>query len=68
MEAGGQGLWLEAPAVRKLRKEGATEAVLDFLRDTPVGCWLLAGVARSPREAEGRVEASEGEEGGPGPL
>ena len=28
----------KAPAVRKLWKEGATEAVLEFLRDTPAGC------------------------------
>ena len=56
----------KAPAVRKLWKEGATEAVLGFLEDTQVGCWRPAGVARLPREAEGGG-VSEGEESGLGP-
>ena len=58
-----------APAVKKLWKEYATEVVLEFLEDTPVGRWPSAGVARAPRE-EGTSEGagSEGEEGGPGPL
>ena len=42
-----------APAVRMLWKEGATEAVLVLLEDTQVGCWRSVGVARLPREAEG---------------
>ena len=54
----------KAPAVRKLWKERATEAVLE---GTPVGRWWSAGEAREPREAEGRGEVREGEEGGPGP-
>lgn len=32
----------KAPAVHKLWKEGATEAVLEFLRDTRVGCWAAS--------------------------
>src|SRR6266705_3517789 len=39
-------------AVRKLWKEGATEAVLEFLRDTQVGGWSVTG--RPPREAGGQ--------------
>ena len=53
-----------APAVRKLWKEGGTEAVLEYLSDTRVGCWSSAGAMRAPREAESLGEASEGEEGG----
>ena len=57
-----------APAVRKLWREGATRAVLEFLEDTSVGRWLSAGGTRAPRvEEAGEGEASEGEEGGPGP-
>ena len=56
-----------APAVGKLWKEKATEAVLEFLEDTPVGRWLPAGAARAPREeVSGEVVGSEGQEGGPG--
>ena len=51
----------KAPAVRKLWKEGATEAVLELL-----GCWSSAGAARSPSEAEGGGKVSDGEEDGPG--
>ena len=51
----------------KLWKEGTTEAVLGYLADTRAGCWLSAGERRTPRDAEGLGEASEGEEGGPGP-
>ena len=48
--------------------EGATTAVLEFLEDTSVGQWLLAGVVRAPRvEGVGEDEVPEGEEGGPGP-
>ena len=57
----------KAPTVRKLWKEGATEAVLEFLGDVRVGCWSSAGVVRTPREGEGGGEESECEEGGPGP-
>ena len=54
-----------APAVRKLWKEGATEAVLELLRDAQVGCWTPAG--RLLRGGVDRVEeGEEGEEGGPG--
>ena len=49
----------KAPAVRKLWKEGATEAVLEFLRDVRAGCWQTAK-ARTPAGAEGA--GSEGEE------
>ena len=54
-----------APAVRKLWDERATEAVLEFLEDTRVGCWIAAGTAR--RQAEGVGQSGEGEEGGPEP-
>ena len=44
---------------------GATEAVLELLRDTQVGCWTPAG--RLLRGGVDRVEeGEEGEEGGPG--
>ena len=57
-----------APAVRNLWKERATEAMLEFLEDTPVGRWLPVGVARAPREEmAGEGAVSEGEEGRPGP-
>ena len=56
----------KAPAVRKLRKEGVTEAMLEYLEDTRVGCWSPSGARRAPREAEDLGEAEEGEEGGPG--
>ena len=56
----------KAPAVRKLWKEGATEAVLEFLGDVRVGCWQAVRV-RAPAEAKGEGTGSEGEEGGPGP-
>ena len=52
--------------LRRLWKEGATEAVLGFLGEAPVRCWSSAGTARSPK-AESGGEVSEGEEGGPGP-
>ena len=57
-----------APAVRKMWKEKATEAVLEFLEDKPAGRWLSAGV----RELLGRrwlakalCQGAGG--GGPGP-
>ena len=56
-----------APVVKKLWKEEATEAALEFLGDVRAGCWSSGGIARAPRMAEGGGEASEGEEGGPGP-
>ena len=72
MEGGGP----KAPAVRRLFRPGATEAVLDFLRDTRVG--RLPGLACfgiMEDETGGEVELwaesegsdNEGEEGGPGP-
>ena len=54
-----------APAVRKLWRKEATEAVLEFLEDTRVGCWTVTQGARRP--AEGVGQGGEGEEGGPGP-
>ena len=54
-----------APAVRRLWDERATEAVLEFLKDTRVGFWTAAGTARRPAEDVG--QGDEGEEGGPGP-
>ena len=65
-----------APAVRRLFRLGATEAVLDFLRDTRVG--KLPGLACfgvMEDETGGDLELwaesegsdNEGEEGGPGP-
>ena len=54
-----------APAVRKLWREEATEAVLEFLRDTRVGCWTASrGAGRPAEEAD---QGDGGEEGGPGP-
>ena len=41
-----------APAVRKLWREEATEAVLKFLRDTRVGCWTASRGAGRPAEAD----------------
>ena len=43
----------------------ATEAVLEFLGDTRVGCWASTRGARRPAEDVG--QGDEGEEGGPGP-
>ena len=54
-----------APAVRKLWRKEATEAVLKFLEDTRVGCWTVTQGARRPAEDVG--QGGEGEEGGPGP-
>ena len=54
-----------APAVRKLWDERATEAVLEFLEDTRVGCWTAVGTAR--RQAEDVGQSGEGEEGSPEP-
>ena len=51
----------KAPAVRKLWREGATGAVLEFLEDTSVGRRLSAGGTRAPRvEKVGEGEMSEG--------
>ena len=60
----------KAPSVRHLWEGEATETVLDFLRDTRVGC--MVNVRRHPREEEGGEEREEGEGGineedGPGP-
>ena len=46
---------------------GATEAVLECLDDTRVGCWSSAGGRSAPREAKDLGKAEEGEEGGAGP-
>ena len=54
--------WPRAPSVRHLWEGKATEAVLEFLRTTRVGC---RGLGRVPPEVRGEVEG--GEEGGPGP-
>ena len=51
-----------APSVRHLWKGKATNAVLEFLRTTRVGC---VGIGRIP--PEDREERSGEEEGGPGP-
>ena len=51
------------PLVRPLWKDKATEAVLDFLRSTGVGC---PATPRRPPEEEEKGE-SDGEEGEPGP-
>ena len=50
------------PSVRLLWDGPATEAVLEFLRTTRVGC--IGAERLSP---EDRGEVSDGEEGGPGP-
>ena len=54
-----------APAVRKLWDERATEAVLEFLEDTRVGCRTAASTAR--RQSEDVGQSGEGEEGSPEP-
>ena len=54
----------KAPAVRKLWKGRATEAVLEFLRDTRIGGWQTSRVKAL---AEVEAAGSEGEENGPGP-
>ena len=41
----------------------ATEAVLEFLEDTRVGCWTVASTAR--RQLEDVGQSGEGEEGSP---
>ena len=51
-----------APSVRYLWEGKATDAVLEFLRTTRVGC---RGLGRVPPEDRG--EEVNGEEGGPGP-
>ena len=51
------------PPVRLLWGGRATEAVLEFLRTTRVGC---IGTERVPPEKE-EAEVNEGEEGGQGP-
>ena len=59
-----EGMWVETPkgpSVKLLVDERATEAVLDFPRDTKVGCTI----AIRPQEGEGKD--SKGEESGPGP-
>ena len=49
-------------------EERATEAVLEYLGDTRVGCRVSVGRARADedRDVVG-TPISEGEEGGPGP-
>ena len=57
-----------APAIRKLWREGATGAVLEFLEDIAVGRRLSARGVRAPRAEEaGEGEVTEGEESCPGP-
>ena len=51
-----------APSVRYLWEEKATDAVLEFLRTTRVGC---VGTGRISSEKRGEDES--GEEGVPGP-
>ena len=51
------------PLVRPLWKDKATEAVLDFLRSTRVGC--LVTLMRPPEEEE--KGETDGEEDEPGP-
>ena len=70
VEESGQGLRLEVPegtVGQEAVARGATEAVLEFLGDTRVGC-RTAAKAIEPREEEGQAsdgeEASEGEEVG----
>ena len=54
-----------SPAVQKLWRKEATEAVLEFLEDTRAGCWSVTQGAR--RQAEDVGQGGEGEEDGPGP-
>ena len=58
---------LRAPSMRWVWKEDVTEAVIEFLEDTPVGSRSsrMARAKLGDRESVGQV--SEGEEGGPGP-
>ena len=58
----------QAPALRWLWKEEATEAVIEFLEGTRIGCWVssrraLVDEDRDREEGPGR----DGEEGEPGP-
>ena len=55
----------KAPSVRWLWREKSTEAVLDFLGSTRVGCVRARRVV--PEEAARAASGDEGEEGGPGP-
>ena len=56
-----------APSVRRLWKEDATEAVIEFLENTPAGS-RSSGMARAKMDDRESVgQASEGESGGPGP-
>ena len=53
----------KAPSIRHLWKGKATEAVLDFLRDTRVGC--MVNSRRPPRreggeEGEGKINEEDG--------
>ena len=53
--------------MRWVWREGATEAVIEFLEGTPVGS-RSSGMARAKLDDRGGVgQVSEGEEGGPGP-
>ena len=56
-----------APSVRWLWKEDATEAVIEFLEDTPVGPRSSGMVRVSVDGRESVGQLSEGEEGGPSP-
>ena len=56
-----------APSVRWLWKEETTEAVLEYLDETRVGCRASSGRARADESrGEEEVPGPEGEEGGPG--
>ena len=59
---------MRAQALRWLWKEEATEAVIEFLEDTRVGCRVSSRRALVD-EDRGREEGpgQGGEEGGPGP-
>ena len=59
-------VWVGAPVVRLLWKEKAVEAVLEFLRDTRVGCRSTV-MARIGPPVEEKRDVGGDEEGGPGP-
>ena len=54
----------KAPSVKHLWEDKATEAVLDLLRDTRVGC--MVNVGRLPGEEGGEEGGGLSEEDGPG--
>ena len=53
--------------MRWVWREEATEAVIEFLEDTPVGSRSSVTARANVDDRESVGQVSEGEEGGPGP-